>query len=131
MARSSRIDVVMQGPGTLDVGLVDGRGRMLLRRQLVASGDRSIEVRTHLPLSLQTTDGEVDVVAVLIPDGRRKRASRVTFNGMTPDRYTATRSRQLRVPAASVARAASAASGQDILGALRRPGGNSVDRQPR
>ena len=102
------IDVVVKGPGEVTIGVVDAKGRLLLRKRIVVSGDQRIEARSQLPLAVQTRSGTVDVVPLLI---RRKDAEQhVTFAGREASEFTAQRCREIKVSPAIINKASRAAA---------------------
>lgn len=102
------IDVVVRGPGELTIGAVDPKGRLLLRKRIVVSGDPRIEARSRLPLTVQTRNGAVPVVPLLIQ--RKDGAQEVTFAGRDASDFTAERCRELKVSTALVDKASRAAA---------------------
>lgn len=101
------MEIVIKGTGEFIVGLVDSKGTVLLRKRLVISGSPKIEAKSRLPLTLQTRDGEVPVVPVLIRSATR---SLVTFAGKEPAVFTGRRCKELGLAQAMVKKAAKAAA---------------------
>jgi hypothetical protein len=110
MAKNEEIEIRVKGPGEIKFGLVDSKGKVLLQRRVVVSGHPKIEARSHLPLALQTRDGEVSVVPVLIYQSTRKQ--QVTFADEKPAAFTARRCAKLRFSRVLVERAARAAANE-------------------
>jgi hypothetical protein len=90
------IQVHIKGPGAVTLALLDRTGRPLLKKRITISGDPSIEARSQLPSSVETTKGNTPVVAVLI----RKTGDDqdVTFDGVAAASYLAHRCHELRLP---------------------------------
>jgi hypothetical protein len=102
------IDVVVKGPGELTIGAVDRKGRLLLRKRIVASGDPGIEARTQLPLTVQTRNGAVPVVPLLIQ--RKDARQHITFAGRDAPDFTAERCREMKVSTAMIDKASRTAA---------------------
>jgi hypothetical protein len=102
------IEVAIKGPGEFTVGVVDPKGRLLLRKRIVISGDPAIEGKSRLPLVMQTRNGEVAVVPVLIQ--RKSPRQQITFAGRETADFTAQRCRELKVAATIIEKAVRAAA---------------------
>src|SRR5262249_55526733 len=89
------IEIAIKGPGELTLGLIDRKGKVLLKKRLIISGADAIEAKSQVPLALQTRKGEVPVVPVLIHQGTLKQ--RITFAGKEPATFTKERCRKLKV----------------------------------
>ena len=100
------IEIAVKGPGEFTVGVIDPKGRLLLRKRMIISGDSAIEAKSRLPLAVQTRDGEVAVVPVLIQ--RKSPQQQITFAGREPADFTAQRCRELRVAAPVIEKASRA-----------------------
>ena len=102
------VEITVKGPGDFSVGLIDAKGRLLFRKRLVISGDPAIEARSRLPLTVQTRNGALAVVPVLID--RRNGEQQITFAGRPPSEFTAQRCRELKLAPAIVEKTARAAA---------------------
>jgi hypothetical protein len=89
------IEIVIKGEGETAIALFDRSGRALLRKRWRASGDARIEVRSRLPLLLQTTKGAAPVIPVIVYTGREQK---VTFNETEAKSFTEERVRSLKWP---------------------------------
>jgi hypothetical protein len=102
------IDIVVKGPGEVTIGVVDPKGRLLLRKRIIVSGDPGIEARSRLPLTVQTRNGAVTVVPVLIQ--RKDARQHITFAGREARDFTAQRCREMKVSTAMIEKASRAAA---------------------
>jgi hypothetical protein len=102
------IEIAVKGPGEFTLGVVDPKGRLLLRKRIVISGDPAIEAKSRLPLAVQTRNGEVAVVPVLIQ--RKSPRQQITFAGREPADFTAQRCREIKVAATIIKKAVRAAA---------------------
>jgi hypothetical protein len=101
------MEIVIRGTGEFVVVLIDSQGTVLMRKRLVISGSPKVEAKSRLPLALQTRDGEVPVVPVLIRSAAR---SVVTFAGKKPAVFTGRRCKELGLAHGMVKKAAKAAA---------------------
>jgi hypothetical protein len=102
------IEIAVKGPGEFTVGVVDPKGRVLLRKRIVISGDPAIEAKSRLPLVVQTRNGQVAVVPVLIQ--RKSPRQQITFAGREPADFTAQRCREVKVAATIIEKTVHAAA---------------------
>jgi hypothetical protein len=102
------IEIIVKGPGEFTVGVVDVKGRLLLRKRVIISGDPAIEAKSRLPLTVQTRNGEAAVVPVLIQ--RKSPQQQITFAGREPADFTTRRCREVRVAATVIEKASRAAA---------------------
>jgi len=66
MSEPRVIEIAIKGSGELTLGLIDRKGKVLLKKRLITAGADAIEAKSRVPLALQTREGEVPVVPVLI-----------------------------------------------------------------
>jgi len=66
----------------------------LLKKRLSFSGHPEMEARTRLPLVLQTTQGAVPVLPMVINQSRK--AQVITFDGVTPRSFIDRRCKELK-----------------------------------
>ena len=100
-------EIIIKGSGEFVLGLVDREGRILLTKRLVASGSDRVEVRTRVPETLKTRNGEASVVPVLIKSSSKQIA---TFGGKSPAAFTSQRCRELKFSTAVMKKAATTAA---------------------
>ena len=102
------IDIVIKGAGEVTIGVVDPKGRLLLRKRIIVSGDPGIEARSRLPLTVETRNGAATVVPVLIQ--RKDARQQITFAGREARDFTAQRCREIKVSTAMIEKASRAAA---------------------
>jgi len=100
-------EIIIKGSGEFVLGLVDREGRILMTKRLIASGSADVEVRTRVPETLNTLNGEASVVPVLVKSSSKQVA---TFGGKSPAAFTSQRCRALNFSSAVMKKAASSAA---------------------
>ena len=79
------LEVAWQGPGEVTLRFIDRDGQALLEENISAFGSPAIQCRTRRPLTLDTRDGKVDVVPVVL--SRSAAIQAVTFNAQPREAY--------------------------------------------
>jgi hypothetical protein len=83
------MEIVLKGPGTIAVSLIDRQGKTRIHQELVLSGSNVIWGRINVPLIVRTTRGEVPVAPVLTQQSNAVQV--VTFDAQEPFAFTKTR----------------------------------------
>ena len=96
------VEVRLKGPGVTTLGLVDGRGNVLLSRRVMVSGPDALELKFQMPLGLSTTRGEVAAVATLFHQTSAQQ--RVMIGGKDPATAAAERQRALNLDRNAIAK---------------------------
>ena len=96
------VEVRLRGPGITTLGLVDGKGHVLLSRRVAVSGSTGVELTFQMPLSLSTKKGEIAAVPMLFHQTSRNQL--VTIGGKGPAAAAEERQRALKLDAAAIAK---------------------------
>jgi len=110
MSEPRVIEIAMKGSGELTLGLIDRKGKVLLKKRLITAGADAIEAKSRVPLALQTREGEVPVVPVLMHQSTLKQ--QITFAGKEPATFTKEQCRKLRFSREVIERSAKVAAKQ-------------------
>jgi hypothetical protein len=94
------VEVRLKGPGVTTLGLVDGKGNVLMARRVLVAGSDDVEMKFQMPLSLSTTKGLITAVPMLFHQTDAKQV--VTVGGKNPGAAAAERQRALKLDATAV-----------------------------
>jgi hypothetical protein len=101
------IEVRLKGPGITTLGLIDGKGNLLLSRRVAVSGSTGVELTFQMPLSLSTKKGEIAAVPMLFH--QTSATQLMTIGGKNPAAAAEERQRALKLNAAAVGKIKAAA----------------------
>jgi hypothetical protein len=121
------VNIVIKGGGEVRLALVDQKGNTLLRKRLIVSGSEGIEVRSRLPLELETRRGRVAVVPVVVSEIQPQQ--QVTFDGQKPAAFIDARCRRLKIAPRLLARALAEAPAEDADGLVLDAPGAAAKRR--
>ena len=88
------MEISLDGEGEVLLRFIDAKGRTILEERLAVSGSSAVRAKRIVPLVLETTEGELPVVPVLVR--RTNEQQRVTFDGQPPVSWTRKRCHDIK-----------------------------------
>jgi hypothetical protein len=86
------MEIIINGPGEVFVCFIDPQGKTLVQERLRISGSDGISARRPVNLSVETSNGHVEVSPVLTSHGAKQR---VTFDDQEPTTFTMARCKEI------------------------------------
>ncbi|ADE14546.1 hypothetical protein Nhal_1395 [Nitrosococcus halophilus Nc 4] len=79
------MEVRIQGEGEVVIRLIDRWGHALGERKIRLSGSKTIQGKTELPLWLETREGQIPIVPVMV---RAEKNQKIQFDGEDTKTFT-------------------------------------------